>query len=65
MGPAAPRSCAEWRPFAAGLSTRSRTYALPVLISMFRWLIEQRYVAANRFAGTKVRGANNAVRRRI
>ena len=60
MGPASPRSSAEWRPFAGGLSTRSRAYALSVLSSMFRWLIEQRYVLANPFAGIKVRGANSA-----
>ena len=60
VGPASPRSSAEWRPFAGGLSTRSRAYALSVLSSMFRWLIEQRYVLANPFAGIKVRGANSA-----
>jgi hypothetical protein len=27
---------------------------------MFRWLIEQRYVLANPFAGIKVRGARQA-----
>jgi site-specific recombinase XerD len=57
VGPASPRHSAEWRPFAGGLSTRSRAYALSVLSSMFRWLIEQRYVLANPFAGIKVRGA--------
>jgi site-specific recombinase XerD len=60
IGPAAPRTSAEWRPFAGGLSTRSRAYALSVLSSMFRWLIEQRYVLANPFAGIKVRGAKQA-----
>jgi site-specific recombinase XerD len=60
VGPAAPRTSAEWRPFAGGLSTRSRAYALSVLSSMFRWLIEQRYVLANPFAGIKVRGARQA-----
>lgn len=60
VGPAAPRTSAEWRPFAGGLSTRSRAYALSVLSSMFRWLIEQRYVLANPFAGIKVRGAKQA-----
>ena len=60
VGPAAPRTSAEWRPFAGGLSTRSRAYALSVLSSMFRWLIEQRYVLANPFAGIKVRGAGQA-----
>jgi hypothetical protein len=42
VGPAAPRTSAAWRPFAGGLSTRSRAYSLSVLSSMFRWLIEQR-----------------------
>jgi len=60
VGPASPRSSSEWRPFAGGLSTRSRAYALSVLSSMFRWLIEQRYVLANPFAGIKVRGTRQA-----
>jgi site-specific recombinase XerD len=60
VGPASPRSSSEWRPFAGGLSTRSRAYALSVLSSMFRWLVEQRYVLANPFAGIKVRGARQA-----
>lgn len=60
VGPAAPRTSAEWRPFAGGLSTRSRSYSLSVLSSMFRWLIEQRYVLANPFAGIKVRGVRQA-----
>jgi site-specific recombinase XerD len=60
VGPASPRTSTEWRPFAGGLSTRSRAYALSVLSSMFRWLIEQRYVLANPFAGIKVRGVGQA-----
>jgi integrase len=60
VGSASPRSSAEWRPFAGGLSTRSRSYALSVLSAMFRWLIEQRNVLANPFAGIKVRGARQA-----
>jgi site-specific recombinase XerD len=60
VGPASPRTSAEWRPFAGGLSTRSRAFALSVLSAMFRWLIEQRYVLANPFAGIKVRGATLA-----
>ena len=60
VGPASPRTGAEWRPFVSGLSARSRAYALTVLSSMFRWLIEQRYVLANPFAGIKVRGARQA-----
>lgn len=60
VGPVAPRTFAEWRPFAGGLSARSRSYSLSVLSSMFRWLIEQRYVLANPFAGIKVRGVRQA-----
>ena len=60
VGPAAPRSSSEWRPFVGGLSLRSRAYALSVLNSMFRWLVEQRYVLANPFSGIKVRGARQA-----
>lgn len=56
VGPLRPRSSAEWRPFAGGLSTRSAAHALSILGALFRWLIEQRYVLANPFAGVKVRG---------
>ncbi|WP_112187909.1 site-specific integrase [Ralstonia sp. GX3-BWBA] len=56
VGPARPRTSVEWRPFTDGLSTRSIAYALSVLGTMFRWLIQQRYVLANPFAGVKVRG---------
>ncbi|ALF88277.1 Hypothetical Protein RRSL_00422 [Ralstonia solanacearum UW551] len=56
VGPARPRTSVEWRPFADGLSARSIAYALSVLGAMFRWLIQQRYVLANPFAGIKVRG---------
>lgn len=56
VGPPQTRFSAEWRPFAAGLSPRSMAYALTVIGAMFRWLIEQRYVVANPFAGIKVRG---------
>ncbi|MGA4086183.1 tyrosine-type recombinase/integrase, partial [Ralstonia nicotianae] len=35
---------------------RSIAYSLSVLGAMFRWLIQQRYVLANPFAGIKVRG---------
>ncbi|CAJ0774191.1 site-specific integrase [Ralstonia holmesii] len=56
VGPARPRTSVEWRPFTDGLSTRSIAYALSVLGAMFRWLIQQRYVLANPFAGVKVRG---------
>ncbi|ARK62127.1 site-specific integrase [Burkholderia pseudomallei] len=57
VAPARPRSSPEWRPFTGGLSPRSIAYALSVLGAMFRWLIQQRYVLANPFAGLKVRGA--------
>ena len=57
IGRAQPRSSPEWRPFAGALSARSVAYALSVLGAMYRWLIEQRYLLANPFAGIKVRGA--------
>ncbi len=56
VGPPRPRDSVEWRPFSGGLSARSAAYALTVLSALFRWLIEQRYVLANPFAGVKVRG---------
>jgi site-specific recombinase XerD len=58
VGPARPRSAPDWRPFQGELSARSIAYALSVIGAMFRWLIEQRYLLANPFAGLKVRGAN-------
>ena len=57
VAPARPRSSPEWRPFTGAMSPDSIAYALSVLGAMFRWLIEQRYVLANPFAGLKVRGA--------
>ncbi|CAN7781330.1 site-specific integrase [Cupriavidus necator] len=57
VGPPRPRTSPEWRPFAQGLSPRSAAYALSVLGAMYRWLIQQRYVLANPFAGIKVRGS--------
>ncbi|SPB18174.1 phage integrase family protein [Caballeronia novacaledonica] len=60
VGPARPRSSVEWRPFVHGLSSESIAYALTVLRSLFRWLVEQRYVLANPFAGLKVRGAGRS-----
>ena len=57
VGPPRPRSSPEWRPFAGGLSARSVAYSLSVLGAMYRWLMQQRYVLANPFAGIKVRGA--------
>jgi len=56
VGSARPRTSVEWRPFTDGLSARSIAYSLSVLGAMFRWLIQQRYVLANPFAGIKVRG---------
>ena len=60
VGPAAPRSSPEWRPFTGALSARSVAYALSVAGALFRWLIQQRYVLANPFAGIKVRGASRS-----
>lgn len=54
-GPACPRRSPCWRPFVAGLSARSVAYALTVLRTMFRWLVEQHYVFANPFAGIRMR----------
>ncbi|MBK3814747.1 integrase, partial [Paraburkholderia aspalathi] len=56
VGPVRPRSAPDWCPFSGGLSARSTAYALSVLGALFRWLIEQRYLLANPFAGVKVRG---------
>ena len=56
VGPVRPRKSPEWRP----LSARSTAYALSVLGAMFRWLIEQRYLLANPFAGVKVRGTSRS-----
>jgi site-specific recombinase XerD len=57
VGPPRPRNSPEWRPFASALAPSSVAYALTVLNALFRWLVEQRYVLANPFAGLKVRGA--------
>ncbi|GJG97642.1 site-specific integrase [Cupriavidus pauculus] len=56
VGPARPRSAADWKPFTDALSPRSAAYTLQVLGALFRWLVQQRYVLANPFAGLKVRG---------
>jgi site-specific recombinase XerD len=58
VGPPAPRSSPEWRPFTGDLSARSTAYALSVAGALFRWLIQQRYVLANPFAGIKVRAVS-------
>ncbi|WP_018421954.1 phage integrase family protein [Paraburkholderia tuberum] len=55
IGPSRPRHSVEWRPFTGALSPRSAAYALNVLSAMFRWLVAQRYVLANPFAGVKVK----------
>lgn len=61
IGRIRPRTSPEWRPFTGGLSARSAAHALSVLGAMFRWLVEQRYVLANPFAGVKVRGGARGV----
>ncbi|SPR99789.1 site-specific integrase [Cupriavidus taiwanensis] len=61
VGPPRPRTASDWRPFVDNLSPRSVAHALAVLSAMFRWLIEQRYVVANPFAGIKVRGSQRAM----
>lgn len=60
VGPARPRGSAEWRPFVGALAPKSVAHALSVLGALFRWLVEQRYVLANPFAGIKVRGATRS-----
>ncbi|MFP6560781.1 phage integrase family protein [Paraburkholderia sp. B3] len=60
VGAPRPRNAPGWRPFAGNLSARSTAYALSVLGALFRWLIEQRYVLSNPFAGIKVRGRTRA-----
>ncbi|WP_368622186.1 phage integrase family protein [Paraburkholderia sp. BR13444] len=60
VGPVRPRTSTDWRPFNGSLSARSVAHALSILGALFRWLIEQRYVLANPFAGVKVREASGA-----
>ncbi|WP_175690798.1 site-specific integrase [Burkholderia anthina] len=55
VGPSRPRHSIEWRPLTGPLSARSAAYALNVLSALFRWLVEQRYVLANPFAGVKIK----------
>ncbi|ACA93836.1 MULTISPECIES: phage integrase family protein [Burkholderia cepacia complex] len=55
VAPSRPRHSSEWRPFTGPLSARSAAYALNVVSALFRWLVEQRYVLANPFAGVKVK----------
>jgi len=61
VGPPRPRTAPDWHPLADNLSPRSVAHALAVLSAMFRWLIAQRYVVANPFAGIKVRGSQRAM----
>jgi hypothetical protein len=56
VGLSRPRQSVDWRPFSGPLSTRCAAYALTVLAALFRWLVEQRDVLANPFAGVRVRG---------
>jgi integrase len=60
VGPVAARHSGDWKPFQAGLSTRSSAYALSVLSSLFRWLTEQRYLIGNPFAGVNAKAAKAA-----
>lgn len=60
VGPVSPRNSPPWRPFQGPLSAASAAYTLQVIGALFRWLIEQRYLLANPFAGVKVRGAQRA-----
>ena len=57
VGPTAARTSRAWRPFQKALSPSSAAYALVVIGAMYRWLVEQRYLIANPFAGVKVNGA--------
>ncbi|PXX04225.1 site-specific recombinase XerD [Paraburkholderia tropica] len=60
VGPVRPRMSPDWRPFNGSLSARSVGHALSIIGALFRWLIEQRYVLANPFAGVKVRDATGS-----
>jgi len=57
-GPHRLRKDPDWRPFAGPLTPRSAAYALTVIKNLFGWLVDQRYLLANPFAGLKVRGAD-------
>ncbi|BEU23247.1 phage integrase family protein [Paraburkholderia caribensis] len=61
VGPVRSRGAPDWRPFKSGLSARSAAHSLSVLSALFRWLVEQRYVLANPFAGLKVKGSAKSV----
>ena len=55
IGPNRPRNSYEWKPFTGPLSPRSIAYALSVLTSLYRWLMDKGYMLANPFSGIKVR----------
>jgi len=57
IGKRRPRSSTDWRPFNGPLAARSVAYALSVVGALFRWLIQQRYLLANPWAGIRVKGA--------
>lgn len=52
-----PMSSQAWKRYTGALSPRSAGYAVLVVSAMFRWLVAQRYLKANPFAGLKVKGA--------
>jgi site-specific recombinase XerD len=43
----------DWRPFAGGLSARSRETARLILRSMCSWLVDQQYLLSNPFGGLR------------
>lgn len=45
------RALSDWRPFAGPLSDRSRETARSILTAMCEWLVGERYLAINPFAG--------------
>jgi site-specific recombinase XerD len=51
----------DWRPFAGGLSARSRETARLILRSMCSWLVGQQYLAANPFGGLRPVAAPAAI----
>lgn len=57
VGPSRPRSSPGVGTLRGRPVDRSSAYALTVLCALYRWLMQQRYVLANPFAGIKVRGA--------
>ncbi len=57
IGPSRLRTSSDWRPFQGALAPRSIAYALSVIGTLFRWLMEQRYTLANPFSGITVKGS--------